>query len=121
MKKQAGISLIGLIFGLIGLIYIVLLAIRIVPVYTEHYAIKSVLNSLRIEDPKNITAPIKIEDMLIRRFSVNNITHVGRDHIFIEARANKKYSVSIRYDVKVSLFGNLSLLANFDDQVEVSH
>jgi len=117
-RRQRGITLIGfaLLLGLIG--FFTILILKIGPIYLEHYKVLSSLQSLK-EDP---SLPKKrrreIFSMLEKRFDINMIENVTTDDISV-SKEDGVVTVAVTYEVEKPIFGNLSVLVYFDDQIEV--
>lgn len=108
LKQQAGISLVGLIVVLAILGFIGVLAMKIVPTYSEYRAI-----SAAIVKAKSAGDTAKaIQDSFNRSAEVNYISSIsGRDLII--TRENGENEVSFEYDKKIPLFGPASLLLEY--------
>ena len=117
-RRQRGITMIGfaLLLGLIG--FFTILILKIGPIYLEHYKVLSSLQSLK-EDP---SLPKKrrreIFSMLEKRFDINMIENVTTDDISV-SKEDGVVTVAVTYEVEKPIFGNLSVLVYFDDQIEV--
>ncbi|MDP3878046.1 MAG: DUF4845 domain-containing protein [Methylobacter sp.] len=117
-NRQQGLTLISilLILGLIG--FFVLLTLKVVPIYLDHGKVQSALAAL--EETPNLASKgeFEIRDSLNKRFSINYVYDVTQDDIKITKRGNY-VKVEIEYETVVKLAGNLSLLAEFHDVIEV--
>jgi hypothetical protein len=101
-----------IVLGLIG--FFVLLTLKMVPSYLEYFKIVSTLES--IAEESGFDSPVEIRTLLERRFEISYVnTLLPRDVIIKSAGQN--YSVRAKYDSKVHLFGNVSVLMEFDKQV----
>ena len=115
---QKGMTAIGwlLVLGLIA--FFTLITLRLVPAYIEFGKVTSVLESLK--DEPGITGKTRSEiiRMVSKRFDVNDVYNV--DPKLVEVRKDKGVlKVSINYERREHLFGNVDVVATFDKQVEV--
>lgn len=123
MKKQAGVTLIGFIFFAIAICVLGLLAMRIAPVYINHYRVVHAAKSLR-SLPKSVLSqsPIMVASTLRNKLTsqlyVNGIKSVKAKNIKIKYKSNK-YSVMVNYEVKKPLFYNMTLLFDFNTKVDI--
>ncbi|MFU8788558.1 MAG: DUF4845 domain-containing protein [Methylobacter sp.] len=117
-KRQQGLTLIAilLILGLIG--FFVLLTLKVVPIYLDHGKVKSALEALKETPDLASKGEFEIRDSLNKRFSINYVYDVTQDNIKIVKRGNY-VKVEIEYETVVKLVGNLSLLAEFHEVIEV--
>jgi Domain of unknown function (DUF4845) len=117
-RQQKGLTLITLtlLLGLIGIF--VLLVITILPIYLDHNKVANALKALR-ESPDIINqSEYQIRDSLSKRFNINYVYDVNQDDITVTKHGNY-LKVVIDYEVARKLVGNLSVLAVFNDVVEI--
>jgi len=108
LKQQAGISLVGLIVVLAILGFLGVLAMKIVPTYSEYRAISAAI--VKAKSAGNTAAAI--QDSFNRSAEVNYISTIsGRDLII--SRENGEVEVSFAYEKKIPLFGPASLLLEY--------
>ena len=116
---QKGMTAIGwmLVLGLIA--FFTLITLRMVPLYLEFGKVASTLESLK-EQP-NITQLTKGEIVKIvrKRFDVNDVDNVDPKRIKI-SKDKGVLRVSINYERREHLVGNVDIVAKFDKQVEVA-
>lgn len=118
LKQQKGVTAIGwlIILGLIA--FFVMIALRLFPIYAEKYNIVASLNSLTKEPQVTRKSKADIQKLILRRFLINDVKNAGRKNITITKRAGV-LNVTVKYQVKTKLFGELSLVADIDESVEV--
>jgi len=108
LKQQAGISLVGLIVVLALLGFIGVLAMKIVPTYSEYRAISSAI----VKAKSAGDSAKAVQDSFNRSAEVNYISSItGRDLII--SREEGQMEVSFAYDKKIPLFGPASLLLEY--------
>ncbi len=117
-RRQRGITLIGfaLILGLIG--FFTILILKIGPIYLEHYKVVSSLQSLKEDPALPKKSRREIYSLLNKRFDINMIENVTTDDISV-SKEDGVVTVAVTYEVEKPIFGNLSVLVYFDDQIEV--
>ncbi len=117
-KRQQGLTFFGLIsvLGFIGIV--VLLVLKIAPIYLDHSKVASALAD--IEKTPNIHAKTEYEirDSLNKRFNINYVYDVTQDDIKI-IKYGDYLKIAIEYEVVRNIVGNLSVLVEFNDVVEV--
>jgi hypothetical protein len=118
LQKQKGLTFISWLVIFIVAGFLVFVAIKITPVYIDHYAIKSVLETVK-NDPLSARKSKKdIREMITKRLYVNNIRHIYRDHIKIE-RSGKKTTINLAYKESRHIIHNISLVMTFEESVEL--
>jgi len=114
--RQDGMTYLGMLILLIVIAFFAIVLIKVLPLYMEHFKVKSSLDSL-VQDAKDNQAalsPMEIEQHLLKRLSINDVQHVKKDDIEV-TRDGRKIVVMVNYEARVTLFGNLDLVARFSD------
>ena len=108
LQKQRGISLIGLIFTIAVLAAIGLLAMQIVPTYTEYRAISSAI----VKAKGAGSTPQEIQSSFSKSAEVGYISSITARDLVI-TREDGGLEVSFAYDKKIPLVGPASLLLEY--------
>lgn len=118
VKNQQGLTLISILF-ILGLIaFFTLLTLKIVPIYMDH---AKVVNALKaVEESPNIETQSEneVRNSLNKRFNMNYVYDVTQDDIKVVKHGNY-LKVTIEYETVQKIAGNLSVLAEFNDSIEV--
>ncbi|HEY0634853.1 MAG TPA: DUF4845 domain-containing protein [Gammaproteobacteria bacterium] len=117
-KSQQGVSFatVMLLAPLVGVF--ILVVIKLLPVYVENAAVKSVLQGVAGERAETYTTPKQVSDVLLKRLDINDVKHVNRDNLMVE-REGAFYAITIEYEVRVPLFYNISIVTSFNNTGEV--
>jgi hypothetical protein len=117
-KHQQGLTFISLVFvlGLIG--FFVLLGLKIGPIYLDHSKVASALADIKKNPDIGEQSQDQIRNSLSKRFNINYVYDVSQDDITITKYGNY-LKVVIEYDVIRKIAGNLSVLVEFNDVIEV--
>ncbi len=113
MYKQRGLSLSGLLLWSIVLFFVVILGMKLVPVYREYAVVKSALIAI-VKDPalQNGTKA-EIRTSFNKRAQIDDISVVDEGDIEFN-KENGQVVLSIIYSVKTPLFANISLYLDFN-------
>ncbi|MBU2570766.1 MAG: DUF4845 domain-containing protein [Gammaproteobacteria bacterium] len=118
LQRQTGLTLISTIL-LLGLIaFFTLLILKIAPIYIDH---SKVVNSLAgLKQTVDIQTKNKNEvwNALDKRFNLNYVYNVTKDDVKITKQGNY-LKVEIDYEVVEKIVGNLSVLVEFNEVIEV--
>jgi hypothetical protein len=119
-RHQGGMTLIGfiLVLGVAGLFIYV--GMKVVPMYTEFYAVKQSLNGLAMEPGIANATPDRIRSLFFRRLYVNYSDNVKPENVKIE-RAEGGWKMTVAYEVRRPLISNLDVVGNFDVTKDLSH
>jgi len=115
---QKGMTAIGwlLVLGLIA--FFILITLRLLPMYLEFGKVASVIESLQNEPGISNLSRSEIIKLVSRRFDVNDVSSV--DPKLIKVGKDKGLlTVSIDYEQREHLIGNVDVVAVFNKQVEV--
>ncbi|MYM66665.1 DUF4845 domain-containing protein [Pseudoduganella sp. FT55W] len=108
-KRQDGISLVGLIFALALVGFVLVLGLKIVPTYTEYRAIQNAIVSAKATGGSVVEIQKAFDASAVSGY-VTSIT--GRD-LVIE-KVNNEFEVSFAYEKKIPLVGPASLLLEYE-------
>ncbi len=117
-KHQRGLTLISivLILGLIG--FFTLLILKIVPIYIDHNKVASAMKELRNSPDLLNMSEFQIRDSLSKRFNINYVYDVKNEDIEV-LKHGDYLKVAIEYEVVKKVAFNLSILAEFNDVIEI--
>ena len=114
LSRQDGMTGIGwlIVLALIG--FFTLLALKMVPSYLEYFKVASTLDSLTKES--GFRTPAEIRNVLDRRFDISYVDTITPQDVVIRP-AGDNFKVQAQYESRVHLFGNVSVVMDFDKQV----
>jgi len=115
-KRQRGATLIGWLFVLVMIGAFALVAVRLLPVYMESFTVKQILDELATGRDVNTKDRAAVLATLTKRLDINNVERVKRENITVQAVANG-LEVTIDYEARVPIVGNLDGVAHFRKQV----
>lgn len=118
-KRQRGISPIGGLLMLMVVCFVALMAIRIVPIYVSYFTVKSALEGLAHDSASRQISPSEIYSTLQKRFDIGYVTVVDARQVKIRQQGKERI-LSLAYEDRRSLIGNLDIVANFDINVVLS-
>ncbi len=114
--SQKGMSFFGWLAVIALIVFGLVLAMKLIPIYLDHFALRSMVTKIN-EDPT-------IEIKSIRQFNryiedgmqINSIRDINaREAIKITASGNNAYTVQIAYEVRTPALQNVDLLVHFDE------
>ncbi|MGR9114878.1 MAG: DUF4845 domain-containing protein [Gammaproteobacteria bacterium] len=118
VKRQRGLTLISTIF-ILGLIaFFTLLILKIAPIYLDHSKVTNALAALEHTTDVQTKDRNEIIYILSKRFDLNYVEDASADDVKITKRGNY-LKVEIEYEVVKKIAGNLSVLVEFYDFIEV--
>ena len=111
-RTQRGITLIGFILVLAVVGIFVFVGMKVIPMYSEYYSVKSALKGLADEDGIANEDPAKIQDLFFRRLYISYSENVKPSNVTLE-RADGGWVMSVDYEVRKPLIGNLDVVGKF--------
>lgn len=118
--RQAGMSYFGwlIAIGLAGVIVVV--GLRLMPIYLEYFTVKTTLENVAAEAGVSKKSKRYIWDRIEKRFDVNDVTGIKIDNLTVEIDNNNMATLRIAYEKRSKLIGNLDVVAVFDTQVKAN-
>lgn len=114
MKRQRGVSLSGLMVGVVILIVIALLGMKVAPSVLEYFqiikAIKAVTQDISLKD-RTLT---EVRVAYSRQMQVGNFSKVEPTDLEITKDESGSLVISFAYSDKIPLFANVSLLIDYE-------
>lgn len=119
IQHQKGVTAITMALVLALVAFLALIALRLFPIYMENFKVSSHLKQLASDsDTKNKTDK-DLLDTLFKRFSIDDISNIKRENVFIERPQSGPMVIAIEYEVRTSAVGNVDMVVSFVDEVEV--
>ena len=112
MKKQRGMTFIGILFVGIIVVFSAILVMKLIPPYMEYWSIKKVLGAMAKDTSLNNMSTREVQASFDKRASIDNITAIKGNDLDV-SKDGGEVVASVEYPVKVALFGNLSACMDF--------
>ncbi|MEL0587650.1 MAG: DUF4845 domain-containing protein [Candidatus Thiodiazotropha sp. (ex. Lucinoma kazani)] len=119
LQKQRGLTFISWLIILIVAGFLIMVGLKITPVYLDHFAVKAALESVKNEPFSARKSVRELRSMIFKRLDINSIRHVTKDHVSIK-RAGGNTTINIAYEERRPIVYNISLVMTFDETVELT-
>ena len=118
-RHQSGMTLIGfvVVLAVVGLFAFVVM--RLFPMYSEYYAVKSALKGLASEPGIADTDPAKIQDLFFRRLYISYAENVKPENVKID-RIDNGWNMKVDYELRRPLISNLDVVGKFSAQQDLT-
>jgi len=118
-KHQRGMTFISLLLLLAIVGFFVMLGLKLVPIYLEHYSIKHVLVSFEQDRDLSKKSNAEIRELMKRRLKINGVYDFNvRENVDIKRdREHGNTTVRVLYEIREPVLGNVDLVVHFDDAV----
>ena len=117
IKKQQGMSGLGVLMSAILVVSSVLLAMKLVPVYINDYAIGNALASLHDDDKLYSRGESEIRGIIRRKLAADYTDDLANDAISIE-KNKSVITVDVIYEARIEVISNIDLIASFSHHFE---
>jgi hypothetical protein len=111
--RQQGITMSGFLITLAVLIALAVAGLKIIPAYIEDQTIKTKFIEVAHDPELQNSSPAEIRTAFRKRATVTDITAIKVDDIDV-TKDGGAIVLSASYSVKIALFGNASLLLEFN-------
>jgi hypothetical protein len=119
LSRQKGMSVINFLLVFIGVGFVGVIGLKLLPIYLEHYKIQATLNNLKTVSDITDQTPDQITAMLQKRWDINGISRIkAAESVFVEKHLGQ-INVQVTYEAEEHLFANVSAVVKFDDTVEI--
>lgn len=115
-SRQGGMSLVGLIIAAIVLGFAALVVMQVVPLYIADQKLTTIFKSLEEE---SAGSPAEIRRKIDKQLDINEVDDHFDSEEFEIRPVTGGFNVTYNYDGRATLFGNLSLVAEFKHQTRV--
>lgn len=111
-SQQRGLTMLGFLFVAVMLIFVAMLAMKLVPAYIEFFSVKKILNTMGQDSSLKSKSNAEIRSDFIKRAGVSYVTVVKPEDLTIDRR-NGGLVVSADYVFRSKLVGNVSIVVDF--------
>lgn len=112
-RTQSGITLLGFIIVLAVVGLFAYIGMKLFPMYSEFYSVKSALKGLASEPGIGNTDPAKIQDLFFRRLYISYSENVKKENVKIK-RVDNGWQMDVSYEVRKPVIANLDVVGKFD-------
>ncbi|HEY5851256.1 MAG TPA: DUF4845 domain-containing protein [Lysobacter sp.] len=111
-RTQSGMTLIGFVIVLAVAGVFIYMGMKLVPMYSEYYAVKEALRELSKESGIAQKDPGSIKDLFFRRLYISYAENVKPENVKI-ARKDAGYTMTVDYEVRRPLIANIDVVGHF--------
>jgi hypothetical protein len=120
MQKQKGFTFWSLAFTIGTISIIALLTMKLLPAYTEFFAIKRAINRLAIEGNLPAMDNRQIQKAFDRSVTMDDIHSIKPTDLQIRRTSGGETIVSTNYEVVIPIMANVSALLTFSASTDKS-
>jgi Domain of unknown function (DUF4845) len=113
MKKQAGVSLGGLLVVSALVIVVALVGFKMLPAYLEYFTVQRIVRDLAHAPDMRGGSVQDVQRGFDRRAQIDNVNAVKGSDLEI-AKQGDRFDITVNYSVRVPLFANVSACVDFE-------
>ena len=118
-RTQSGITLIGFIVVLAVVGVFAYVGMKLFPMYSEFFAVKSALKGLANEPGIGSQDPAKIQQLFFRRLYISYAENVKEENVKMQ-RTDRGWKMDVDYEVRKPMISNLDVVGKFHATQEFS-
>jgi hypothetical protein len=111
-RTQSGMTLIGFVVVLAVVGLFAYIGMKLIPMYSEFYAVKQALKGLQAEPGIANRDPAKIQDLFFRRLYISYAENVKPEDVDIK-RIDNGWQMDVNYEVRKPIISNLDVVGKF--------
>ncbi|PHS25434.1 MAG: DUF4845 domain-containing protein [Methylophaga sp.] len=121
MNNQRGMTLISWVIVLGIIAFFATIALRLIPMYQEYFAVQNIMKGMEEELRNNKLTKSQANLMLMRRFNTGYIKSVKKENITIERGKNNAFVTKIKldYEVREPFIAQIDLIGHFVTEIDV--
>lgn len=114
--SQKGMSFFGWLAVIALIIFGLVIAMKLVPIYMEHFTLRKIVTEVN-EDPSiKIGSLGELHNHIAKGMQINSIRDIKvKDAIAITVSGTDVYTVVIKYEVRSAIIQNVDALVHFDE------
>lgn len=113
MHKQRGMTFLGLVLMIAGIVFIAVIGMKLVPAYIEYFSVKKAIARIANDPSFKQMSRAEMVATFDRTAAINNITVVKGNDLAVERTTSGMPVVVMEYQTIVPLVGNVSALLDF--------
>ncbi|MGF1527744.1 MAG: DUF4845 domain-containing protein [Candidatus Competibacterales bacterium] len=117
--KQRGITLFGAIFLVSFIVIIAIIAMKVSPIYLDYFGVRSTLYGMRDEPGIESRSPRDIYRTIEKRFNISYVSVIKPRDVKIKSRNGRRFML-LQYQDRRNVFGNLDVVAVFDEEIPLT-
>lgn len=118
LKNQQGMTMISWLVVGVFVMFQVVIAMNVIPVYMTDASVKSIMEKLPNDHIAQGTSKNNLKGLVAKRLSMNSVYTVKAEHIKVK-KGRDDNIVTIEYEPRGKLFGNLEYIVSFKHEAKI--
>ena len=113
MHQQNGMTFLGMMLMVAGIVFIAIIGMKLVPAYIEYFSVKKAITKIASDPGFDQMSRSDIAASFNRNAVIDNITIIKGSDLEVSKTATGETIVGVDYQTIVPLVGNVSALLDF--------
>ena len=118
MKQHKGMTLISMIVVIVFLLFLVVIAMNVLPVYLTDSTVKSVMTKLPDDTKVRGLSAKELKSTVAKRLNINSVYSIESKQIKVKKHRDESV-VTIEYEPRGTLIGNLDYIVSFKHEAKI--
>lgn len=118
LKNQQGMTMISWLIVGVFLMFQVVIAMNVIPVYLTDASVKSIMEELPNDNIAQGSSTNELKVIVAKRLRMNSVYTIKPEHIKVK-KARDENIVTIEYEPRGKLFGNLEYIVSFKHEAKI--
>jgi competence protein ComGC len=118
MKQHKGMTLISMIVVIVFLLFLVVIAMNVLPVYLTDSTVKSVMTELPDDAKVRGLSAKELKSTVAKRLNINSVYSIKPKQIKVKKHRDESV-VTIEYEPRGTLIGNLDYIVSFKHEAKI--
>ena len=111
--NQQGMTAIGFVFLMMLLGFVLLIFIKLFPVYVQHFKISAALKALPADARAQGVPDAEVRNLLLKKLSIDDVDHIKKEDIVIEKEKGFR-TITIKHESRVHMLGNVDAVVVYN-------
>jgi hypothetical protein len=116
--RQQGLTMWGISLIILIGVFFLFLFFKLFPAYLEDAQVSSAISSFAASPDSANLAPSQAVENIQKRFDIDSVRNVSARDIKVIPEGSG-YAVEVAYEVEVEMFGNVTVLLDFDHRATI--
>jgi len=118
IKQQHGLTLISWLIVIVFLLFQVVIAMNVLPVYITDSSVKGIVEALPADPKAQAMAPRDLKALVAKRLSMNSVYDVTANDVTVK-KGHGVNIVTVEYEPRGKLIGNLDYIVSFKHEARI--
>ncbi|MGI3131518.1 MULTISPECIES: DUF4845 domain-containing protein [Halopseudomonas] len=114
--SQKGASFFGWLAVIALLVFGMVIAMKLVPIYMDHYSLRNIITTVNEDPSVKINSLRDLNSYIQKGMQLNSIRDIdAKEAIETTQSGQNAYTVVLKYEVRAPLLNTVDLLVHFDE------